>query len=82
MKWQMEKLGFKPLDSIKVAHKAKHTGQVFSIYLMWMPAIENAKPPRWSKQKFLEGIPFCIANRSIILLHGKETYLKPNDSDT
>lgn len=62
MKGQMEKLGFRPLDSIKVAHKAKHKGQVFSIYFMWMPAIENAKPSRWSKQKFLEGITFCTAH--------------------
>lgn len=61
-KWQMEKLGFKPIDSIKVVHKTKHKGQVFSIYLMWMPTTENAKPPKWKKQKFLEGITFCTAH--------------------
>jgi len=33
-KWQMEKLGFKPLDSIEVTHKTKHDGQVFTIHLM------------------------------------------------
>jgi len=61
-KWQMEKLGFIPLDSIKVSHKAKHKGQVFTVYLMWMPKIENARPPKWKKRKFLEGIIFCIAH--------------------
>jgi len=61
-KWQMEKLGFKPIDSVKVAHKTKHKGQAFSIYLMWMPTTENAKPPAWNKQKLLEGITFCIAH--------------------
>jgi hypothetical protein len=61
-KWQMEKLGFKPIDSVKVAHKTKHKGQAFSIYLMWMPTTENAKPPAWNKQKLLEGVTFCIAH--------------------
>ncbi|MDH5754714.1 MAG: hypothetical protein OEY95_05890 [Candidatus Bathyarchaeota archaeon] len=61
-KWQMEKLGFKPLDSVKVAHKTKHTGQVFSIYLMWMPRTKSAKPPTWDKQKLLEGVTFCLAH--------------------
>ena len=61
-KWQTEKLGFKPIDSIKVAHKAKHKGQVFSIYLMWMPRTQNAEPPKWEKQKFLEGLTFCTAH--------------------
>jgi len=62
MKWQMEKLGFEPLDSINVTHKRKRKGQVFSIYLMWMPTTENAKLPTWNKQKFLEGITCCIAH--------------------
>jgi hypothetical protein len=61
-KWQMEKLGFKPIDSLKVAHKMKHKGQAFSIYLMWMPTTENTKPPAWNKQKLLEGVTFCIAH--------------------
>jgi len=61
-KGQMEKLGFKPIDSIEVAHKTKHKGQVFSIYLMWMPTKENAKPPAWNKQKLLEGLTSCIAH--------------------
>ena len=61
-KWQMEKLGFKPVDLIKVAHKIKRNEQVFGIYLMWMPTTENAEPPTWNKQKFLGGITFCIAH--------------------
>lgn len=54
MKWQMEKLGFKPVDSIKVSHKLKHKQQAFGIYLMWMPMKEKAKLPTWDKQKILE----------------------------
>jgi hypothetical protein len=61
-KWQMEKLGFKSLDEIQVTHRAKHKGQAFSIYLMWMPMKERAKPPFWDKQKFLEGVTFCLAH--------------------
>lgn len=61
-KWQMEKLGFKSLDEIHVTHRAKHKGQAFSVYLMWMPMKEEAKPPFWDKQKVLEGIAFCLAH--------------------
>jgi len=61
-KWQMEKLGFKPIDSIKVEHKTKRKGQVFSIFLMWMPQAENARPPAWNKEKLLEGETFCLAH--------------------
>jgi hypothetical protein len=61
-KWQMEKLGFKSLDEIQVTHRAKHKGQAFSIYLMWMPVKEEAKPPVWNKQKVLEGVNFCLAH--------------------
>jgi hypothetical protein len=58
----MEKLGFKSADSIKVKHKPKRKGQVFSIYLMWMPKTDEAKPPTWDKQKLLEGETFCLAH--------------------
>jgi len=61
-KWQMEKLGFKSLDSIKVTHKAKHREQTFSIHLMWIPNKENAKPPMWNKKKLLEGETFCLSH--------------------
>jgi hypothetical protein len=61
-KEQMEKLGFKPLNSITVTHKAKHKEQVFRIHLMWMPINKKAKPPTWNPQKLLEGITSCIAH--------------------
>jgi GNAT superfamily N-acetyltransferase len=61
-KTQMEKLGFKSIDSIEVAHETKHKGQAFTIYLMWMPMVKNAKPVAWSKQRFLEGVAFCLAH--------------------
>jgi len=62
-KWQMEKLGFKSLDEMEVTHKTKRKGQIFSIHLMWMPKKkEEATPPSWDKQKFLEGVSFCLAH--------------------
>lgn len=62
VKWQMENLGLRAIDSIKVAHKTKHKEQIFSIYLMWMPITKNAKPPSWDKEKLLEGEIFCLAH--------------------
>jgi len=59
-KEEIEKLGFKSLGSIKVAHKTKHKGRAFKIHLMWMPTAENSKPPTWNQQKLLEGITPCI----------------------
>jgi hypothetical protein len=61
-KWQIEKLGFKSLDSIKVTHRTKYREQIFDIHLMWTPTKENAKPPTWNKLKLLEGITFCTAH--------------------
>lgn len=61
-KWQMEKLGFKPLESINVMHKTKYRGRFFSIYLMWMPTAESASRPAWDQQKLLEGTTSCIAH--------------------
>jgi hypothetical protein len=58
---QMEKLGFKPLDSVGVTHKAKGR-QAFKIYLMWMPNAKNAKPPTWNWHRLLEGITSCTAH--------------------
>jgi len=58
---QIEKLGFKPLDSITVAHKTKRK-QAFKIYLMWRPNAKDAKPPIWNKQKLLEGTTSCTAH--------------------
>jgi GNAT superfamily N-acetyltransferase len=59
---QIEKLGFEPLDSIKVTHKAKYHGKVFSVYLMWMPRKQKAKSPTMDWQKLLEGEVFCMAH--------------------
>jgi len=61
-KWQMEKLGFKSIDKIKVMHKAKRKGEVFTIHLMWLPQKEKAKPPTWDAQKLLKGETFCMAH--------------------
>jgi len=61
-KFQMEKLGFKPLNKIEVSHKTKRKEQIFSIYLMWMPMKETAKPPILDREKILEGENFCIAH--------------------
>lgn len=61
-KRQMEKLGFKPVDSIRVSHKTKNKGRVFSIYLMWIPKTDKAKPTMWDKQILLEGETFCLAH--------------------
>jgi len=70
---QMEKLGFQPLDSVKVRHKTKHKGQRFKIYLMWLPTTKNAKPPSWDKAKVLEGVDFCLAHP---LYHPEKPNLK------
>jgi hypothetical protein len=61
-KSQIEKLGFKPIESIRVSHKTKRKEQVFNIHLMWMPRTDVAKPPAWSRQKLLEGEDFCLAH--------------------
>jgi ribosomal protein S18 acetylase RimI-like enzyme len=57
---QMERLGFKAIDSIRLAHKTKHIGQAFTAYLMWLPTAKGARPPGWNKSKLLEGINFCM----------------------
>ena len=61
-KWHMEKLGFKSIDNFKVKHDSKHKEQVFSIHLMWMPLSPESKPPRWNKEKLLEGLIACTAH--------------------
>ena len=59
---QIERLGFKSVSSIDLAHKTKHKDHVFRVHLMWMPTPEKAKVPNWSKQEFLEGETFCTAH--------------------
>jgi hypothetical protein len=61
-KWQIEKLGFRSLDSIKVAHKTKHKEQTFSIHLMWIPNKKKVKLPTLDKEKILNGENFCLAH--------------------
>jgi N-acetylglutamate synthase-like GNAT family acetyltransferase len=72
-KWQIEKLGFKSLDSVEVMHKTKHKGERFKIHLMWLPATEDTNPPTWDKTKLLEGEHFCIAHP---LYHPEKPKLK------
>jgi GNAT superfamily N-acetyltransferase len=59
---QLEKLGFRSIDSINVKHKIKHTSTVFTIHLMWLPRCEDAEPPTWDKKKMLEGVNWCMAH--------------------
>jgi N-acetylglutamate synthase-like GNAT family acetyltransferase len=61
-KEQIEKLGFKPINSIGVTHETKYKDRVFGIYLMWMPNSKVAKPPTWNEQKLLEGTAACTAH--------------------
>ena len=61
-KEHMEKLGFRAIDSFSVTHKTRHEGQRFKMHLMWLLAIENAKPPTWNESKLLEGVDFCLAH--------------------
>jgi len=72
-RWQMEKLGFKPVDSIDVVHKTKHKGERFRIYLMWLSTAETAEPPTWDESKLLEGVNFCLAHP---LYHPEKTKLR------
>jgi len=59
---QMEKLGFKSIDSLEVKHKLKHKGECFKIHLMWLPKTADANPPKWDRTKLLEGVSFCTAH--------------------
>lgn len=62
IRWQMEKIGFKSLDYLKVKHKTKHKERIFCIHFMWMPISPRSEPPRWNKQKLLEGLTACTAH--------------------
>lgn len=59
---QIEKLGFRSIDSIRVVNRRKHSDRPFTIHLMWLPRHENARPPTWDKKKLLEGEYFCRAH--------------------
>lgn len=62
VKWQMEKLGFKAINSVQVKHEIKHPERAFTIHLMWMPKLESAEPPKMDWQKLLQGETFCMAH--------------------
>jgi hypothetical protein len=61
-KWQLERLGFKPIDMIKVSHKTKHKEEPFNIFLMWLPVKKEAKLPKMDKQRILGGETFCYSH--------------------
>jgi len=61
-KEQMERLGFKAIDSVEVTHKTKHQGECFRIYLMWLPTMKNVSMPTWDKPRLLRGVDFCLAH--------------------
>jgi len=71
---QLEKLGFRSIDSFHVSHKTKHAGESFTVHLMWFPRRENVEPPTWDKKNLLEGVYFCLAHP----LYHPETY-KPKE---
>ena len=62
VKSQLERLGFKSIDSIHVSHRTKHVGEPFTVHLMWLPRRGDAEPPRWDKKKLLEGVCFCMGH--------------------
>jgi hypothetical protein len=59
---QIERLGFRSVDSIDVIHKTKHRDHVFRVHLMWMPTARRARAPNWNKQELLQGTTFCMAH--------------------
>jgi hypothetical protein len=59
---QLQKLGFRSVDSFRVAHKTKHKSEPFKVHLMWLPMKEGASVPTWDKQKLLEGVYWCMAH--------------------
>ncbi|RLE62404.1 MAG: hypothetical protein DRJ47_10750 [Thermoprotei archaeon] len=61
-RWQMEKLGFKPIDSVKVRHKIRHREQTFKISLMWLPWKGASAKSSWNKKEMLKGVDFCLAH--------------------
>ena len=61
-KGQMEWLGFRSVESVRVRHKAKHEGRCFTIHLMWQPVKKGTVTPSWSEERLLEGVDFCMAH--------------------
>jgi len=61
-KEQLERLGFKSIESLEVRDRVKRKGWRFRIHLMWLPVVKGASPPEWDKSKILQGVDFCIAH--------------------
>lgn len=61
-KGQMEWLGFKSVESVRVRHKVKYEGRCFTICLMWLPVKKGTVSPSWNKDRLLEGVDFCMAH--------------------
>jgi len=63
-KEQIEKLGFKPVGSVnlRLIYKEKYRGQIFRIYLMWLPIEKDTVIPSWDIEKLLRGVTFCLAH--------------------
>jgi ribosomal protein S18 acetylase RimI-like enzyme len=61
---QMEKLGFKVIKSIelRIGHKKKYRGHIFTVYLMWLPMKKNPTMPNLDIDKLSKGITFCLAH--------------------
>lgn len=59
---QIEKLGFRSIDSIRVVNKRKHSDRPFTIHLMWLPQHKSARPLTWDRKTLLEGEYFCRAH--------------------
>ncbi len=58
-KSQMEKLGFRPIDSVDLRISAKYKGKKFKAYLMWIPIKKYSKIPFWNTKELLKGVTFC-----------------------
>ena len=61
-KRQIERLGFKSIDSIRVTNRRKNADRSFTIHLMWLPRHKDAEPPTWDGKRLLEGEYFCRAH--------------------
>jgi GNAT superfamily N-acetyltransferase len=59
---QMEYLGFRSIDSMRMRHRVKWPEVCFRTHLMWMPLGEGSEPPVMDWGEMLRGVDFCIAH--------------------
>jgi hypothetical protein len=59
---QIERLGFRSIDSRRMRHRAKHRDVCFGVHLMWMPLDHGAETPEMAWEKMFQGVDFCIAH--------------------